>query len=564
MSSKPSRSEIENALSGGVKKQRNRQAQPQFDLDAPPRRQQVIGGDLTGVTNRPKIGLFSRYGNVSISYWVAGAIVLLIIIAFFWPKGGESTREIANAEAKLQDQLSSSIEPIEVITPLSNSFTRDSDLDRANNYRSQEQDESKIRDLLQTAQTFLAQGKYTEPQGENAAETYREILTLNPNNLAARQGISAINERFLAAGYSALKQNNQELAKNALNRLATVNKDSQEYQELASAIENWALNQQIAQLIVKAEIAFAKDALILPSRKNALYFYRQALALDETSLPATKGLQKIADTFIKRANDAVLIGQNQTAAAHLATVSVIDPDHTSIALIEAMMEETKPVAVAENTIRPGDTAPKQAESERSNSGTPQTSTNSTNPTSSSPASPGNENKSASRQATEQANVDRQYLKQGLDAYYKGEYKTAAALLRPLADKGVARAQFRLAYMHYLGRGFSVNRREADRRIRAALPAIRKFAEEGRSWAQSDLGSLYEDGLVLRQDFGEAVYWYRSAAEQGYPGAQTNLGFMYARGLGVTASRRTAIRWFQRAAKQGDNVAIRNLEALGVN
>jgi len=482
MSSKPSRSEIENALSGGVKKQRNRQAQPQFDLDAPPRRQQVIGGDLTGVTNRPKIGLFSRYGNVSISYWVAGAIVLLIIIAFFWPKGGESTREIANAEAKLQDQLSSSIEPIEVITPLSNSFTRDSDLDRANNYRSQEQDESKIRDLLQTAQTFLAQGKYTEPQGENAAETYREILTLNPNNLAARQGISAINERFLAAGYSALKQNNQELAKNALNRLATVNKDSQEYQELASAIENWALNQQIAQLIVKAEIAFAKDALILPSRKNALYFYRQALALDETSLPATKGLQKIADS----------------------------------------------------------------------------------PTSSSPASPGNENKSASRQATEQANVDRQYLKQGLDAYYKGEYKTAAALLRPLADKGVARAQFRLAYMHYLGRGFSVNRREADRRIRAALPAIRKFAEEGRSWAQSDLGSLYEDGLVLRQDFGEAVYWYRSAAEQGYPGAQTNLGFMYARGLGVTASRRTAIQWFQRAAKQGDNVAIRNLEALGVN
>jgi len=79
-----------------------------------------------------------------------------------------------------------------------------------------------------------------------------------------------------------------------------------------------------------------------------------------------------------------------------------------------------------------------------------------------------------------------------------------------------------------------------------------------------LGSLYEDGLVLPRDFGEAVYWYRSAAEQGYPGAQTNLGFMYARGLGVTASRRTAIQWFQRAAKQGDNVAIRNLEALGVN
>ena len=152
----------------------------------------------------------------------------------------------------------------------------------------------------------------------------------------------------------------------------------------------------------------------------------------------------------------------------------------------------------------------------------------------------------------------------MDAYYKGDYETAAALLQPLADKGVARAQFRLAYMHFLGRGFSADRQEADRRIRAALPAIRKFAEEGRAWAQSDLGSLYEDGLVLARDYNEAVRWYRLAAEQGYPGAQTNLGMMYARGRGVTSSRRTAIEWFQRAAKQGDSVAKHNLEALGVN
>ena len=71
-------------------------------------------------------------------------------------------------------------------------------------------------------------------------------------------------------------------------------------------------------------------------------------------------------------------------------------------------------------------------------------------------------------------------------------------------------------------------------------------------------------MVLARDYGEAVYWYRTAAEQGYPGAQTNLGIMYARGRGVTTSRRTAIEWFQRAAKQGDLAAQRYLEALGVN
>ena len=117
---------------------------------------------------------------------------------------------------------------------------------------------------------------------------------------------------------------------------------------------------------------------------------------------------------------------------------------------------------------------------------------------------------------------------------KEDYASAAALLKPLADKGISRAQFRIAYMHFLGRGFPENRNEADRIIRAALPAIQAFAAEGRAWAQSDLGSLYEDGLVLPRDYKEAFFWYRASAEQGYAGAQTNLGILYARGLGVSS------------------------------
>ena len=93
------------------------------------------------------------------------------------------------------------------------------------------------------------------------------------------------------------------------------------------------------------------------------------------------------------------------------------------------------------------------------------------------------------------------------------------------------------------------------------PAIQAFAAEGRAWAQSDLGSLYEDGLVLPRDYKEAFFWYRASAEQGYAGAQTNLGILYARGLGVSSSRRTAIEWFEKAAAQGDAAAVRNLESL---
>ncbi len=39
------------------------------------------------------------------------------------------------------------------------------------------------------------------------------------------------------------------------------------------------------------------------------------------------------------------------------------------------------------------------------------------------------------------------------AYERGDYATALLLLRPLADQGVAKAQYQLAEMYLLGEGF---------------------------------------------------------------------------------------------------------------
>jgi len=575
MSSTPSRSEIETALSGRTKRHKaktKRPPQPSFDLEVPPRRQQVIGGDLTGVNSRPKRGIFSRYSDISLSFWFAGAVVLLILLAFFWPQSGDSTREVTEALAKTQSEMISSVEPVEESanqTSEVGSFTRDSDLVRANDFRERDEKNIAIGELLKKAETLVAKGQYTQPASNSAASTYKAILAIEPKNVAARQGLSAIKDRFLDAGVQALDQDNETIAQSALERLSLVDATSEEYEELELAIESWQTGEKLDDLLSKASTAIAQDRLILPADSNALFYYREALKVDEDNSAAKKGIQKVASTYIERANTAVLNGEYQTAAAHLATVSVIDPNHSSISLIEEMMTKAKPIA---EQAQATDEKPELSETEQAPlvaniDPSPNTSAVPSEPELAKPApsrtKPSTE-RTPTRQSTEQADFDRQYLKRGLEAYYKGQYETAAALLQPLADKGVARAQFRLAYMHYLGRGFKRDRQEADRRIRAALPAIRKFADQGRAWAQSDIGSLYEDGLVLPRDFGEAVYWYRSAAEQGYPGAQTNLGLMYARGRGVSSSRRTAILWFQRAAKQGDDVAKRNLKALGVN
>ena len=58
------------------------------------------------------------------------------------------------------------------------------------------------------------------------------------------------------------------------------------------------------------------------------------------------------------------------------------------------------------------------------------------------------------------------------------------------------------------------------------------AAQGNVAAQFNLGVMYENGQGVRQDYVQAVQWYRKASEQGDAQAQYNLGLMYYDGRGV--------------------------------
>ena len=52
------------------------------------------------------------------------------------------------------------------------------------------------------------------------------------------------------------------------------------------------------------------------------------------------------------------------------------------------------------------------------------------------------------------------------------------------------------------------------------------AGQGYAKAQFNLGLMYYNGQGVRQDYTQAVQWYRKAAEQGLADAQYNLGVAY--------------------------------------
>ena len=110
--------------------------------------------------------------------------------------------------------------------------------------------------------------------------------------------------------------------------------------------------------------------------------------------------------------------------------------------------------------------------------------------------------------------------QGVDPYQAArceqsfkyrDYTTAREICYPLADAGLAEAQFILGVM--LQNGHGVVRNPSD-----AAQWYTKAAEQGHTEAQFNLGSMYRDGSGVWQDYVEAYAWLDVAAASGHADA----------------------------------------------
>jgi V8-like Glu-specific endopeptidase len=117
------------------------------------------------------------------------------------------------------------------------------------------------------------------------------------------------------------------------------------------------------------------------------------------------------------------------------------------------------------------------------------------------------------------------LDDAVAAAHSGDYATALRRLSPLAEKGDARAEFDVGFMHAYGWGVQRNPAEA-------ITWYRKAADQGLSVAQHFLGMAYVNGEGVRPDDAEAERWFARAAAQGFAEAEFMLGLMTLDGRGV--------------------------------
>jgi TPR repeat protein len=89
-------------------------------------------------------------------------------------------------------------------------------------------------------------------------------------------------------------------------------------------------------------------------------------------------------------------------------------------------------------------------------------------------------------------------------------------------------------------------KRGDFRLAAGL--FYPLAEKGDTRAQYNLGLLYASGLGVTHDYQAALKWHRMAAKQGHAGAQNELAQMYSKGQGVPQDLVRAHMWYSVAAE----------------
>lgn len=91
-------------------------------------------------------------------------------------------------------------------------------------------------------------------------------------------------------------------------------------------------------------------------------------------------------------------------------------------------------------------------------------------------------------------------------------------------------------------------RKGDYRV--AARDLRVLAEKGEAKAQYRLGVLYDSGKGVKRDRAKAAHWYTKAAQQGFIPAQYNLAILYYNGQGVERDLVLAYAWLQVTIARG--------------
>jgi TPR repeat protein len=140
---------------------------------------------------------------------------------------------------------------------------------------------------------------------------------------------------------------------------------------------------------------------------------------------------------------------------------------------------------------------------------------------------------------------------GLQAFINQDYGTAFRLMHREAELGNPDAAYYLGTLYSRGLGVDESQPESERWYRRAFDSYLVAANAGDARAQTRLCFMHFAGRGTSQNYSEAYRWCEKAAQLGNPTAQRNLSVMYEHGYGVPQDPVKAQYWRSKAQERGE-------------
>ncbi len=187
---------------------------------------------------------------------------------------------------------------------------------------SAERARQRLADNLDRANDLLQADRLIQPRGDNAWQTYKNVLSEYPDDARARAGMEEVAQRLEERVRAQLNssQHGQALAKTdqALELFPNHPEFAALRLEIVSAQARIRRDAQIAALIDKAEQQLANGKYLAPRGDSALASYRDIRALDPANTNIEQGLRTIATHFLTQGRQALDAGQARQALAAIS------------------------------------------------------------------------------------------------------------------------------------------------------------------------------------------------------------------------------------------------------
>ncbi|HNP64553.1 MAG TPA: hypothetical protein PKH39_11520, partial [Woeseiaceae bacterium] len=334
-----------------------------------------VPDDLSGIDSDGSGG--SLFQNPKVLGIAAGALVVVAAIGF-WALGGSNDSALPVEEnlATPRFQEADVVFEEQLLSP-----------------------EVDVSALLEEARLARDAGQVFNPVGSNAIELFASALQSDPDNAAIATELDAAIGSALGMAETAMLESRLDDADAALRRVASVQPqnarlpfltsqlsqmqlrgrldearaairedrfedaanslsaarniagvDTSEIEAVAAELGNARSQQQVDDVLAKANARLDSGALISPANDNARYYYQLVLSNDPENTAARQGLSVVASKLVFQARTEMDNGRLNEAEDILASARSVDPNNSEVAASLTALDNAR-AAIAERERR---------------------------------------------------------------------------------------------------------------------------------------------------------------------------------------------------------------------